>query len=121
MQSNSYVYEKTDVGITINKVPVWFVEKDTTTDEDNGTIILETQKYDDIWGPMSRIELNWEKKDRTKILHAKEVQNSIDMYNTIKMVVTTKETIWLMSHEFTYWIGGRNKLIRKRFYLFSFK
>ena len=51
------------------------------------------------------------------LLYYKEVQNSIDIYNAIGVVVTKKEQDWLMSHEQTIWFGQRRKMMRKRYYV----
>ncbi|MFW9878670.1 MAG: hypothetical protein ACFFG0_36790, partial [Candidatus Thorarchaeota archaeon] len=86
--------------------------------ESKGFILLNSQEeYDEIWGPNSKMGINWEKKERMNFFYYKEVQNSIDVYNAIGLVVTEKNRDWLMSHEITFWLGHRNKMIRKRFYL----
>ncbi len=117
MQYNYYVYEKSEVSIRLNKVPIWFVEKAFTGNQVSGQISLHTQNiYDEIWGAMGRIDIEWEKKGRFEYLHAREVQKSIDMYNAIKVVVTDKEIDWVRSHEFSIWYGQRTKMVRKRVY-----
>ncbi len=81
-------------------------------------IIFKTQdEYDEIWGPNSNIELNWEKKERINFFFYKEIQNSIDVYNAIGIVVTEKKRDWLRSHLRDIWTGHRNKMIRKRYYV----
>jgi len=117
MQKSTYLYEKEDLGLTIGKLPIWYVESECTGDKQQATINFYTKnEYDEIWGPISKIEISWDKKGRSETYHAKEVQKSIDIYNSIKIVVTKKETIWVRSHEFTYWFGSRTKIIRKKFY-----
>ncbi|MFX0001527.1 MAG: hypothetical protein ACFE9Q_12620 [Candidatus Hodarchaeota archaeon] len=117
MEYHYYAYNKPECGILINKMPVWYKEIEYTGDEQKGSIALHSQnEYDEIWGPESKIEINWEKKDRMNLFYYKEVQTSIDMYNAIGIVVTEKNRDWLMSHEITFWSGHRNKMIRKRFY-----
>ena len=117
MQKNYFIYEKSEFNVTINKVPIWFKEVEVTGDENKGTIKFHSQNnYDEIWGPNATMEFDWLKKDRTKFLHSREVQESIDIYNAINVVVTKKEQVWLHTHEFTYWSGGRSKMIRKRYY-----
>jgi len=97
---------------------IWFEEKEFEGDENNGSIIFHSQKiYDEIWGPDSTLELNWEKKDRSNLFYYKEVESSIETYNAIGIVVIKKERDWLMSHEFTTWFGQRRKMIRKRYYI----
>jgi len=117
MEYNYYIYNKPECNITINKMPIWFKEIEYEGDENQGSIILDSQdEYDEIWGPNSKMEINWEKKERLNLLFYKETQNSIDVYNAIGLVVTEKEKDWLMSHEIVFWYGHRNKMIRKRFY-----
>ena len=117
MQQNYYIFTKDELNLTINRMPVWFKEVSKTGDENKGTISLHSQnEYDEVWGANAKLEISWEKKGRTEYFHAKQVQASIDMFNAIKVVVTEKERTWLMSHEFTYWFGNRNKMVRKRYY-----
>ena len=40
----------------------------------------------------------------------------LNTYNSIGLVITSKENSWLQSHEFTTWFGRRTKMMRKRFY-----
>ena len=97
-------------------MPKWFQEIEYNGNEAEGNILLHTQdEYDEIWGPNSKMEVNWEKKDRMNFFYYKEIQNSIDVYNAIGLVVTGKNRDWLMSHEITFWYGHRNKMIRKRY------
>lgn len=118
MEYNYFVYNKPECNLIVNKMPIWFKEIEYNGDENNGYIILHSQDdYDEIWGPNSKIEIKWEKKDRTDLFYYKEVENSIEIYNAIGIVVTKKDRDWLMSHEFTYWFGHRRKMIRKRYYV----
>lgn len=118
MEYNSFVYEKPECNFTINKMPIWFKEEEFEGDESNGSILLPSQKeYDEIWGPDSKYEINWETKDRMNLFYYKEVEGSINVYNAIGLVVTKKEKDWLMSHEFTFWYGQRRKMIKKRYYI----
>ena len=117
MQKNYYIYEKPEYKIVINKMPIWFKEIEFSGDQNKGTIKFATYNdYDEIWGPNAKIDLEWVQKERINFFHAKEVQASIDMYNSINVVVIKKERIWLNSHEFSYWFGKRTKMIRKRYY-----
>lgn len=117
MQKTTYVYEKPEVEIKINKMPVWFSEVDFTGDENEGSITLHSNNdYDDIWGSNAKMEISWESKERTEYLHSRAVQQSIDMYNAINIVITKKSTIWVRSHEFSIWYGNRTKMIRKHYY-----
>ena len=117
MQQNSYIYQKSECNVTINKVPIWFKEVEFKGNESKGTIKFQSYNdYDEIWGANAKMEFDWFKKDRIKFFHAREVQESINIYNAINVFVTKKERVWLNSHEFTYWFGNRIKNIRKRFY-----
>ncbi|MEE9376790.1 MAG: hypothetical protein V3V33_02000 [Candidatus Lokiarchaeia archaeon] len=117
MEYNYFVYNKPECRVTINRMPKWYREIEFDGDGNIGSIILHTQnEYDEIWGPESKMDVSWEKKDRMNFFYYKEVQNSIDVYNAIGVVVTEKNRDWLMSHEITFWEGHRNKMIRKRLY-----
>ncbi len=117
MEFNYYVYTKPECRISIEKMPIWYKEIEYIGDENKGSITFNSQNnFDEIWGPNSKMELTWEKKDRSDLIYYKEVQNSINVYNAIGIVVTEKKKDWLRSHEFTYWFGHRNKMIRKRYY-----
>lgn len=118
MEYNYYVYNKAECNITINKMPIWFKEIEYEGDENNGYIIMHSQNdYDEIWGPNTKLEIKWEKRERMNLFYYKEVEKSIETYNAIGIVVTKKERDWLMSHEFTFWFGQRRKMIRKRYYV----
>ena len=117
MEFNYYAYNKPECNISIDKIPKWYQEIEYQGDESQGSINFNSQNdYDEIWGPNSTLELTWEKKGRSDLFYYKEVQGSIDVYNAIGIVVTEKKKDWLMSHEFTYWFGHRNKMIRRRYY-----
>ena len=118
MEYNFYVYNKPECKLNINKMPIWFKEIEYEGDENNGYIILHSQNdYDEIWGPNTKLEIKWEKRERMNLFYYKEVEKSIETYNAIGIVVTKKERDWLMSHEFTFWFGQRRKMIRKRYYV----
>ena len=118
MEYNYYVYNKAECNLTINKMPIWFKEIEYDGDENNGYIIMHSQNdYDEIWGPNTKLEIKWEKRERMNLFYYKEVETSIATYNAIGIVVTKKERDWLMSHEFTFWFGQRRKMIRKRYYV----
>lgn len=118
MEYNYYVYNKAECNLTINKMPIWFKEIEYEGDENNGYIIMHSQNdYDEIWGPNTKLEIKWEKRERMNLFYYKEVERSIETYNAIGIVVTKKERDWLMSHEFTFWFGQRRKMIRKRYYV----
>jgi hypothetical protein len=117
MQRNYYIYEKPELKIIINKLPVWFTEISYDGDEKEGNISFKSANdYDEIYGNNAKIEVEFSTIERIKFYHAKEVQKSIDVYNAINVVVTNKERVWLNTHEFTYWFGTRTKMIRKRYY-----
>ncbi len=118
MEYNFYVYNKAECNLTINKMPIWFKEIEYEGDENNGYIILHSlNDYDEIWGPNTKLEIKWEKKERMNLFYYKEVETSIETYNAIGIVITKKERDWLMSHEFTFWFGQRRKMIKKRYYV----
>jgi len=118
MEYNYYIYNKPECKLNINKMPIWFKEIEYEGDENNGYIILHSQNdYDEIWGPNTKLEIKWEKRERMNLFYYKEVEKSIETYNAIGIVVTKKERDWLMSHEFTFWFGQRRKMIRKRYYV----
>jgi len=117
MEYKAYVYLKPEANLIINKMPIWFRELDFDGDTNEGHLILQSQdEYDEIWGSNAKLDISWEKKERTSLFYAKEVQKSIDTYNAIGLVVTKKENDWLLSHEFSRWFGQRTKMLRKRFY-----
>ena len=117
MQQTNFAYSKERLGLLVNKMPIWFSEIEVTGNDQDGSISLHTaSKYDEVWGPNGKMDISWEKLDRGSFLHAKEVQKSIDQYNSIQIVVTQKEQVWLRSHELTIWYGSRSKMIRKHFY-----
>ncbi|KKM94928.1 hypothetical protein LCGC14_1193310 [marine sediment metagenome] len=118
MEYNYYVYKKPEINLIINKMPIWFREKEFTENENNSSLVLHSENsYDEIWGPISKMEVTWEKKEKRNLFYYKEVEATIQTYNSIGFIVTEKERGWLMSHEFTHWYGHRHKMIRKRFYL----
>lgn len=118
MQYSYFVYEKSEYNIKVNRMPIWFKEVQSEGDVNEGYIILHSNNdYDENWGADAKMEINWLKKERLDFLHYKEVQNSIDVFNAINMVITEKENTWVMSHEFTYWFGNRSKMIRKKYYV----
>jgi hypothetical protein len=117
MQKNYYVYDKPELNIIIYKLPIWFKETSYEGDEKKGTILFHSYNdYDEVYGSNAKIEINILKRERLDFYHPKEVQESINLYNAINVVVTKKERAWLNSHEFTYWFGNRTKMIRKRYY-----
>jgi len=117
MQKNYYIYEKPELNITIYKLPIWFKETSYEGDEKKGAIFFNSyDEFDEFYGSNAKIEINILKKERLEFYHPKEVQESINLYNAINVVVTKKERAWLNSHEFTYWYGNRTKMIRKRYY-----
>ena len=85
MEYNFYIYNKPECKLNINKMPIWFKEIEYEGDENNGYIILHSQKdYDEIWGPNAKLEIKWEKRERMKIrkisffiLHSYKNSNSL--------------------------------------------
>ncbi len=123
MQKSYYIYEKPGCNIVINKMPIWFkeIESEFIGDNNKGSLKFETfDNYDENWGPIATISLSWDKKERFKFFHAKEVQQDIEMFNAINVVVIKKERGWLNSHEFTTFYGKRTKMVRKKYYSENF-
>ncbi len=117
MQQTYYVYERPEFNITINRMPVWFKEKKIEGNEKEGRVILHSaNEYDENWKANAKMEISWETKSRLDFAHYKEVQKSIDIYNSINMVVINKENTWVRSHEFTFWFGNRRKRINRNYY-----
>ncbi len=117
MEKTSYIYQKTESNIVINKMPVWFEEATTEGDNKNGYISWKTpNQYDEIWGSLGNMNLEYSSLERGKFFHPKEVQRTIDQFNAINVIISKKENDWINSHEFTIWYGTRRKLIRRRYY-----
>ena len=117
MEYNYYSYEKPEGKIIVQQLPKWFVEIKFEGDEAEGTITFHSQNdYDEIYGSNAKMEISWEKRSRNTFYHGKEVQKSIELYNSLNFVITQKEDTWLLSHEFVFWFGQRTKMIRKRYY-----
>jgi len=117
MEYNYYTYEKSEANITVHKLAKWFIEKKFEGDASEGFISLHSQNlFDEIYGSNAKMEITWEKKDRTGFFYGKEVQNSIELYSSIGFAIIKKESDWLLSHEFVTWFGQRTKMMRKRYY-----
>ncbi len=118
MEINYYIYNKPECAVKIDKMPIWYKEIEYEGDENRGTISFNSQNdYDEIWGSNSKMEITWEKKERLNLFFYKEIENSIDVYNSIGIAITEKKKDWLRSHEYIFWTGHRKKMIRKRFYV----
>lgn len=118
MEINYYVYNKPECAIKIDKMPIWYKEIEYEGDENRGTIRFNSQNdYDEIWGANSKMEITWEKKEQLNLFFYKEIENSIDVYNSIGIAITEKKKDWLRAHEFIFFFGHRKKMIRKRFYI----
>jgi len=117
VQKNYYVYLNEKCKININKTPIWFEAVKVEGTHESGQILFESSdEFDENWGKSVKIELSWFPKKREEYYHAREVQDSIETYNSINVVVTKKEHTWILSHEYTYWYGQRIKMIRKHYY-----
>ncbi|MFX1273446.1 MAG: hypothetical protein ACFFBP_16570 [Promethearchaeota archaeon] len=117
MHKTTYVYDKPEFGLKLNLMPIWFKEIETSGDINAGSIILESQNiFDEFWGPIARMELNWENKDVNDFYHPREVQKNIDVYSGIQVAVTKKKNDWINSHNYTIWYGHRRKLIKTSYY-----
>ncbi len=117
MEYNYYSYEKPEGKIVVQKLPKWFIEVKFEGNELEGNISLHSQNdYDEIYGSNAKLEISWEKKPKNTLYYGKEVQKSIELYNSIGFAITKKESTWLLSHEFVSWFGQRTKMMRKRYY-----
>ena len=117
MQKTTYIFEKSDYNLILNRMPVWFEETNSSGNENAGSIRLETKNVtDELWGPIGNIEINWEHLDPSKAYFPKIVQKNIDVYDAIKVSLTKKKRDWLNSHNYTIWYGKRRKLIKTTYY-----
>jgi hypothetical protein len=117
MEYNYYVYEKGEADLQLTRMPIWFKEVEFNGDKTKGNLILHSQNdYDEIWGANAKMDISWETRDRQNFYYGREVQASINTYNSIGLVITSKENSWLQSHEITTWFGQRSKILQKRFY-----
>jgi hypothetical protein len=118
MEQTYYVYKKHEFNLTIHRMPIWFREETLDGDEKAGHIILHSaNEFDENWKANAKMEITWEPKSRLDFAHYKEVQKSIDIYNSISVVVSKKENTWVNSHEFTFWFGNRRKRIGRNYYV----
>lgn len=118
MQQTTYTYENEEFNILVRRMPIWFEEFEISGDLQQGSIILHSQNiFDDDWGPVAKIELNWEKMNLEKYYHPRALQKNIDVYGAIKVVLTKKKKDWLNSHIYTLWHGTRRKLIKRTPYV----
>lgn len=98
-------------------MPIWFKEVEASGDNENGSIILESENiYDENWGSLAQMEINWTSKEMNDFYHPKEVQRNIDMYTGIQVALIKKKNDWLNSHNYTVWFGKRRKLIKTTHY-----
>ena len=117
MEYNYYTYEKNEANIIVHKLAKWYREKKFEGDANEGYVSFHSQNdYDEIYGSNAKMEIAWEKKDRIRFFHGKEVQNSIELYSSVGFAIIKKESDWLLSHEFVTWFGQRTKMMRKRYY-----
>ncbi len=117
MRKSYYIYRKPECNIKVNKLPIWFEEAELIGDETKGTIIFNSvNDYDEYWGPNAKMEIDWFRKERTKFFFPREFQGNLALYNAIDVIVTKKKQDWLNSHEYSYWFGRRNKMIRRKYY-----
>lgn len=112
-----WVYRNLDNEISINNVPVYFEKIIEEGDKDKGYASFQSyNQYDEVWGSDVKLDVSWEKTDRATYLHGKKVRSTIELYNSIEVVVLKKDTEWVRSHEMTYWYGSRKQILKKRFY-----
>jgi len=112
MQETYYVYEKPEYNVLMNRMPIWFKEVQIIGDQNQGSIILHSQNdFDEYWGANAKMELDWVKMEREDFYHPREVQKSIDIYNSINFNITQKKNDLLNSHNITWWRGQRSKRV----------
>jgi hypothetical protein len=97
MEYNYYAYEKPECKIQVQKLPIWFKEVKFEGNEIEGNITLHSQnEYDEIYGSNAKLEISWDKKYRDNLYYGKEVQKSIELYNSIGFAITQRENTWLI-------------------------
>ncbi|MFX1237392.1 MAG: hypothetical protein ACFFAS_16760 [Promethearchaeota archaeon] len=117
MQQTTYTYNNQELNIKINLMPIWFNETHISGNKARGSIILETETiYDDIWGPIGKIEINWEECKLSDYYHPRMVKKSIDTHTSIGVTFLRKKNDWVNSHILTIWHGIRRKLIKTTYY-----
>jgi hypothetical protein len=117
MEFNYHNYQKEECKIGIGKLPIWFKEVKYEGDEKEGSLVFHSQNdYDEFWGGNAKMDLYWETRERGSFFFSKLVEQSIETYNAIGLVVTSKENTWHLSHEFIYWYGQRTKMLHKHHY-----
>jgi hypothetical protein len=96
MEYNYYSYEKLEGKILVPKLPIWFREVEFNGDINEGNLTLHSQNdYDEIYGSNAKMEILWEKKEREGFYYAKEVQQSIELFNAIGFVVTSERNAFM--------------------------
>jgi len=117
MKRTYWIYRNSDCKIHVEKIPIYLERIEEEGTFETGRVTFQsTNSYDDIWGPDVKFEVSWEPVDRISYHHGKRVNQSIQMFNTLEIVVSKKQTEWIRSHEMTYWFGTRRQIIKKRFY-----
>lgn len=103
--------------IAIHKIPNSFDEKNYTTEGNSqkGMIHFHSIEIkDEVWGPSSKLLVEWDEENPVAFHHGVEVAKSIDMYAAINVVINKKEQLWHLSHELTIWFGKRTKFEQRR-------
>lgn len=117
MSQTFWHYKNADLNISIDRVPIYFkVESEDGTNTKGSITFVSHNDFDEVWGPDSKFIVSWEPADRITYNHGKKVKETINVYNSINVAVSKKETDWQNSHENTRWYGGRKQMIRRRLY-----
>ncbi|MBN1800047.1 MAG: hypothetical protein JW891_00985 [Candidatus Lokiarchaeota archaeon] len=117
MQHTTYPYKNQEFNIKVNRMPIWFVETQSTGDPTSGSIILETKTVlDELWGPIGKLEITWESCDESDYYHPRVVKRNIESYTSIGVAFTRKKNDWVNNHMLTIWYGIRRKLIKSNYY-----
>ena len=117
MEHTYWVAKYPEKNVAIEKVPIYFQQVDIQGNAEAGTVKFESyNKMEEIYGPDAIFEVYWETVDRALFHQGNRVQQSFDMYNSIEVNISNKETVWNRSHEGTFWYGTRSQIKQKHFY-----
>jgi hypothetical protein len=117
MKRTYWIYRNSDCKFQIEKIPIYLERVEEEGTYENGRVLFHSSsQYDEIWGPDVKFEIIWEPVDRISYHHGNRVNQSINMFNTLEIVIINKKTEWIRSHEMTFWFGTRRQIIKKRFY-----
>lgn len=117
MEHTYWIAKYPEQNVAIEKVPIYFQQVSLQGNMEAGMVKFDSyNKMEEIYGPDAIFEVYWETVDRSIFHQGNRVQQSFDMYNSIEVNISNKETVWNRSHEGTYWYGTRSQIIQKHFY-----